>query len=319
MTILDKVAFESRYGNVGQPTGGFPSLDHFTGMIFHFDGFEIPDASLGTYDQFQTALQTATLAAIDSRIFPVMHIQGATDNTPAVETKTAPYGNKVSQVEKPHIFTFEMENWGIGWWSEARNFNGRLDMRAWMVTPKLVMGEKTATGFNGYEVSVNFEQVRPGNVADYTKYNMNVEITDPRSLSENTHAVEIPEGTILRNKLKGVTGVTLTSLIAAANLATIGAVKTINNQNMYDTFADALAKPTAWVALNASTGAVVTITGVTKDAVNKGWAIAHAEADLPVILSLALAAPAALAALTPAVGTATTGGFESNALAVTFI
>ena len=317
MTILDKVAYSSQYGNVGQPTGGFPSLDHFTGMIFHFDGFEIPDASLGTYDQFQTALQTATLAAIDSRIFPVMHIQGATDNTPAVETKTAPYGNKVSQVEKPHIFTFEMENWGIGWWSEARNFNGRLDMRAWMVTHKLVMGEKTATGFNGYEVSVNFEQVRPGNVADYTKYNMNVEITDPRSLSENTHAVEIPEGTILRNKLKGVTGVTLTSLIAAANLATIGAVKTINNQNMYDTFADALAKPTAWVALNASTGAVVTITGVTKDAVNKGWAIAHAEADLPVILSLA--APAALAALTPAVGTATTGGFESNALAVTFI
>ena len=316
MTILNRVAYSSQYGNVGQPTGGFPSLDHFTGVILHFDGFEVANANLESFTLFKTALQTATLAAIDSRIFPVLHIQGATDNTTAVETKTAPYGNKVSQVEKPHIFTFEMENWGIGWWSEARNFNGRLDMRAFFVTPKLVMGEPTATGFTGYEITVNFEQVKPGNVADYTKYNMNIEITDPRSLSENTASVEIPEGTIIRNILKGITGISLSTIADAPNLATVGAVKKINNQNLYDIYADALAKPTAWVALNASTGAVVTITGVTKDAVNKGWAIAHAETDLPVVLSLA--APAALAALTPAVGTATTGGFESDTLALVF-
>lgn len=315
MTILNKIAYSSQYGNVGQPTGGFPSLDHFTGVILHFDGFEVSNANLETFTLFKTALQTATLAAIDNRIFPIPHIQGATDNTPAVETKTAPYGNKVSQVEKPHSFTFEMENWGIGWWSEARNFNGRLDMRAFFLTPKLVMGETTATGFTGYEVSVNFEQVRPGNVSDYTKYNMNIEITDPRALSENTASVEIPEGTIIRNILKGITGVVLSTIANAANAVTVGAVKKINNQNLYDIYADALAKPTAWVALNASTGAVVTITGVTKDATNKGWIIAHAETDLPATVSLA--APAALAALTPAVGTATTGGFESDTLAVT--
>lgn len=317
MTILNKIAYSSKFGNVGQPTGGFPSLDHFTGMILHFDGFEVADANLESYALLQTALQTATLAAIDNRIFPVMHIQGATDNTPAVETKTAPYGNKVSQVEKPHSFTFEMENWGMGWWSEVRNFNERLDLRAFFVTPTLVIGERTATGFQGFEVSVNFEQVKPGNVADYTKYNMNVEITNPTALSGPSYTVEVPEGTILRNKLKGITGVTLSSLLNASNLATVGAVKTINSQNLYDIYADALAKPTAWVALNASTGATVTITGVTKDATNKGWAIAHAEADLPVLLSLA--APAALAALSPAVGTASTGGFESDVLSVTFL
>lgn len=305
MSILDKVAYSSKYGNVGQPTGGFPSLDHFTGMLLHFDGFEVSEANLASYALFQTALQTATLAAIDSRLFPVMHIQGATDNTPAVETKTAPYGNKVSQVEKPHSYTFELENWGIGWFAEARKFNGRLDMRAFFVTPSLALGEKTDTGFQGFEVSVNFEQVKVGNVADYTKYMVNVEITDPQALSENVHAVEVPEGTILRNKLKGITSVTLSSPAATK----VKAVKTINNQDLYDLYADALNKAAAWVLTDSITGAIVTPSVVAKDATNKAWVFTYTNA-YPV--NIKLAAPSVLAALTPAVGTVNTGGFEAE-------
>jgi len=309
MTILDKVSYSSKYGNTGQPTGGFPILDHFTGLLLHFDGFEVSDANLASYSAFQTALQNATLAAVDSRLFPVMQLQGMTDNTPAVETKTAPYGNKVSQVEKPHSFTFELENWGIGWFSEARKFNGRLDMRAYFVTPKLVLGEKTATGFQGFEVSVNFEQVKPGNVADYTKYMVNVEITDPMSLSENTHAVEIPEGTILRNKLKGITSVTLEAL---NDLGEIKAYKTINGQNMYDLYSAALAKPTAWVVTDV-VGNVVALSSVTAVPATKSWLLTPTDMP-PDTCIFSLASPSELSVLLPAVGTAATGGFESNSI-----
>ena len=305
MTILNKIAYSSKFGNVGQPTGGFPTLDHFTGMILHFDGFEVSDANLESYTLFQAALQTATLAGVDDRIFPVMHIQGATDNTPAVETKTAPYGNKVSQVEKPHSYTFELENWGVGWWAEARKFNGRLDMRAFFTTPSLVIGEKTATGFQGFEVSVNFEQVKVGNVADYTKYTVNVEITDPVSLSENVNSVEIPEGTILHNKLKGITSVTLSSPAGGK----VKAVKTINNQDLYDIYADALNKASAWVLTDSVTGNVVTPSAVAKDATLKAWAFTYNN-EYPV--NITLVSPSALAALTPPVGTVNTGGFEAE-------
>ncbi len=311
MTIIDRIFQSKKYGNTGQPTGGFPTLDHFTGILLHFDGFEVSDANLASYTLFQATLQNATLAAAESRIFPIMQIQGMTDNTPAVETKTASYGNKVSQVEKPHSFTFELENWGIGWFSEVRRFNERLDARAYFVTPKSVLGEKTDTGFQGFEVLINFEQVKVGNVADYTKYNVNVEITNPTALSEDLHAVEIPEGTSLRNKLKGITSVSIEVFTNTLGKVSVDAIKNNNRISLYQSYALNMLQEEAWKVTDM-TGMPIAFQ-VTADDVNQKVVINHTYGGNILV---SLQSPSVLASLMYPLGSVSQGGFESDTVQI---
>ena len=98
-----------------------------------------------------------------------------------------------------------------------------------------------------------------------------------------------------------------------AGTTTVGVTTMCGRVNLYDTYADAMAKAGAW-DVKTSAGASVTPSGVTKDATNKGWAIAHSNTG---VTTFALVSPATLAGLTPAVGGNGNSGYKSDILSVT--
>ena len=312
-SILDKFSSNNNLGNTAAPSGPVAKLKHVTGMVIHPDGVVIPKAALATFAQTLAALQAGTLAAPAERMFPILTIQGTTNDTTAPEAKKAPYGSTVEYVENNHIFGYELEDLGIQWWANARKFNSRTDLRVILFDPKAIHGWTDAEGnLQGAEADFNFLQVVPSTKTDYTKYNVKVELKDPGAF-DSCHSIEIPAGTVMKTKLNGVTDVEL-SATASAGVITVTAVKKLTRQDMYETYADELAKVAAWSIINASTGDVITPTGVTKNVAAKGWDIAYSQDN--VTASVSLIAPAALAALTPAVGTASAGGFESDTLTV---
>lgn len=310
MDILNTSPNDILFGNVGQPSSG-AKIDHFTGVILHYDGFSISAADRADWPTFLAALQDASIAALPmSRVYPIHHFNALTDSTPAPETKTSGYGNTVAVIEKPHTFEIELEDFGILYGAELRKFNDKLNLRAFFVTPQWVGGELADTEFQGFEVSVKLKQPKIGNVADYTKYMLDIQIVDPVALSENLNTVPITKGVKLRNVLKGCLAVNLTS----ADGSIVKAVTAISKTDMYDNYADALAVVGAWKAVKASDGTEVTITAVTKEVAAKGWSFASAYTGDVIIT---LADPTALAGLTAAIGTKTAGGFESDSVTVT--
>ena len=312
MSIIDKFSSRNATGNTGTPTGAVSKLGYVTGFILHADGTYISAADLATFTAFLAAMQGKTLAATDSRMFPILTVQGSANDTTAPEEKKAPYGNTVDYVENPHIFNYELEDLGIGWWEGVRKFNGRSDLRVIILDTKAIHGELDAAGnFQGFETNATFLQVVPSTKADYTKYNAKIQLIDPSALSDNCSSIEVPAGTVLKNKLKGVTDVELATVTNAAGVITVSAVKKISRQSMYSVYADALAKATAWKLVDAATGDAITPTGVTKDVDAGAWAIAHGATGS---VQVSLVSAAELAALTPAVGTSSTGGFESDVL-----
>lgn len=312
-SILDKFSSNNNLGNTAAPSGPVAKLKHITGMLIHPDGVVIPKAALATFAQTLAALQAGTLAAPAERMFPILTIQGTTNDTTAPEAKKAPYGSTVEYVENNHVFGYELEDLGIQWWANARKFNSRTDLRVILFDPKAIHGWTDAEGnLQGAEADFNFLQIVPSTKTDYTKYNVKVELKDPGAF-DSCHSIEIPAGTVMKTKLNGVTDVEL-SATASTGVITVTAVKKLTRQDMYETYADELAKVAAWSIINAATGDVITPTGVTKNVAAKGWDIAISQSGITT--SVSLVAPAALAALTPAVGTASAGGFESDTLTV---
>ena len=313
-SILDKFSSTNNLGNTAAPSGPVAKLKHITGMVIHPDGVVIPKTALATFAQTLAALQAGTLAAPAERMFPILTIQGTTNDTTAPEAKKAPYGSTVDYVENNHVFGYELEDLGIQWWANVRKFNSRTDLRVILFDPKAIHGCLDAEGnLQGFEADLNFLQIVPSTKTDYTKHNVKVELKDPEAF-DSCHSIEIPAGTVMKTKLNGVTDVELSAAAASGGVLTVTAVKKLTRQDMYETYADELAKVAAWSVINAATGDVITPTGVTKNVAAKGWDIAYSQDGITALVSLV--APAALAALTPAVGTASAGGFESDTLPV---
>ena len=316
MSILDKFSSKNNLGNTGAPSGAVAKLGYSIGHLIHPDGVSFTPAQLASFAAFLAAAQAATLAEQSKRLFPVLTVQGSTNDTTAPEAKKAPYGDTVEYTENPQIFNYELENLGIGWWANVRKFNGRTDLRVILIDEKALHGELDADGnFQGFEANVTFLQVVPSVKTDYTKYNEKVELKDPTALSDNCHSIEIPAGVSIKNKINGLTDVDLIAGTPALGVVTIQALKSISRQSMYETYADELAKVGAWKITNAATGEAIVPTGVTKNVAAAGWDIAYTQDGVEAIITGAT--PADLAALAPAVGTASAGGFEFGSVSVT--
>ena len=290
--------------NVGMPKGHTINAQFITGFLFCFDGFEIPLANTDSFDEVMAYLQTASIAAdYKDRVYYIAN-KGLTDNTDAPESKMNGIGEEVYYVEKAHKFEVELENLGIFYAKNLRAFNGRKDVCVYPVFDSFIAGKYTATGFAPFTASMWAKQIKVGNITgDLTKYMAAIQIEDPKALTDNVDAIEYEHGVDFATEIGYVHNVTLgnpSGVIVTAHV-------TATDENLYDDYADALAAVGAWVVTDTITGAVVTPSGVTKNATYKGWNLAYTNSN-PVLVQLAN--PTALAVLL--VGSVTAGGYESE-------
>lgn len=274
-------------------------------------------ASLATFKSF---LQTECLSG---RMFPVPNLVMNSDNSEDVTKSTDAYGNMEITKDGAYNWSLFVKGGGTcfnailrsfnsgGFWAylvdSDMNFIGTLsgtDIRpatAIFYAPKW----KLADGSNPTRYSVDLTLPRPEEINDAGK------LAYVAGSDEAGVSIDYP------TEIVGNLDVTLTQIANANNAFTVGAKLMCGGTNLYDLFADELAAAAAWSVVNSSTGAAISITGVTKDATNKGWIIAHASSDAAKITS---AGAAAWAALTPTpVGGGGESGYDCNTITATLI
>ena len=292
--------------NTGVGNTGLPSctinLEQLTGLLLTFDGFKIPSTRLTDFDTMLSYLQSATL--YDNplmRIYPLNIIEGLTDNTAAPEKKMSGYGNTKGVIEQTHQFEVELESHGIHFYKNLRKWNGRKNVRAYWVDKGFIGGYKDSKGdLQPMELDIFFKQVKPGNVADITKYMCEVELKDEMALTDNLDGMAIPNGVKVKNELFGLTDVELSGT-GGVSSATVKAVMAISKEDFVSKFKTQLLSGGFWVD-----GSPVTPTSI-----SNGVALFTLTAGTHKIK---LTPPNSLCQYN--IGSATSGGYESNEITV---
>ena len=303
MTIINApIGCTTGPGNTAIPSCG-ATIDHLKGLFLCFDGFEIPNASLTSFATVLTYLQTKTLAANPlERLYPLSIIEGCTNNTAAPEKKNSGYGNTQYTAEQPHQFELELENVGIEYFKRLRRWNGRKDLRVYWIDTEFIGGYQTSTGFAPIEASLFVKQVMPGNIADYTKYMADLELKNPKSLTDLLDTIAIPDGTDLESEVNGITDVTLAGT-GGVRSATVTAVMSISKEDFIAKFKDydvdiAFKVDGEAAEISSITGSTALISGLTAG-----------------VHKIKLNTPDNLANAN--IGSVTAGGYESNEISVT--
>ena len=289
-------------GNTGLPSCTI-NLEQLTGLLLTFDGFKIPAASLTDFDTMFAYLQAATLNADPNmRIYPLNIIEGLTDNTAAPEKKMSGYGNTKGIIEQTHQFEVELESHGIHFYKNLRKWNGRKNVRAYWVDKSFIGGYKDSNGdLQPMELDIFFKQVKPGNVADITKYMCEVELKDEKALTDNLDGMAIPEGFKVKNEIFGLTDVELSGTGGVS--ATVTAVMAISKEDFISKFASELQQNNVWVVDGVS---------VPPKSISNGVALLTLTAGTHKIK---LTTPFML--VKNGIGSPTSGGYESNEITVT--
>ena len=290
-------------GNTGLPSCTI-NLEQLTGLLLTFDGFKIPAASLTDFDTMFAYLQEATLNADPlMRIYPLNIIEGLTDNTAAPEKKMSGYGNTKGIIEQTHQFEVELESHGIHFYKNLRKWNGKKNVRAYWVDKGFIGGYKDSNGdLQPMELDIFFKQVKPGNVADITKYMCEVELKDEKALTDNLDGMAIPEGFKVKNEIFGLTDVELKGTGGVLK-ATVTGVMAISKEDFVSKFSTDLVENGTWLVDGVS-GAPTSI--------SNGVALFTLTAGTHTIK---LNSPLELT--TYDIGSVTSGGYESNEITVT--
>lgn len=290
-------------GNTGLPSCTI-NLEQLTGLLLTFDGFKIPAASLTDFDTMFAYLQAATLNADPlMRIYPLNIIEGLTDNTAAPEKKMSGYGNTKGIIEQTHQFEVELESHGIHFYKNLRKWNGRKNVRAYWVDKGFIGGYKDSNGdLQPMELDIFFKQVKPGNVADITKYMCEVELKDEKALTDNLDGMAIPKGFKVKNEIFGLTDVELSGTGGVLS-ATVTGVMAISKEDFISKFDTELTTDNTFLVDGIQTTPTSVTNGVVLLTLTAGT---H---------TIKLNTPTELSILS--IGSATSGGYESNEITVT--
>lgn len=295
--------FSTGVGNTGLPSFTI-NLEQLTGLLLTFDGFKIPAASLTDFDTMFAYLQEATLNADPlMRIYPLNIIEGLTDNTAAPEKKMSGYGNTKGIIEQPHQFEVELESHGIHFYKNLRKWNGKKNVRAYWVDKGFIGGYKDSNGdLQPMELDIFFKQVKVGNVADITKYMCEVELKDEKALTDNLDGMAIPDGFKVKNEIFGLTDVELSGTGGRLS-ATVRGVMAISKEDFVSKFSGDLLNNVPWLVNGVSKGPDSIINGNVLFTLTAG------------VHKIKLAPAYSL--VTENIGSATSGGYESNEITVT--
>lgn len=307
MSIVNKPAACSTSGtNVGQPNGCVIKLEDIVGFILAYDGFRIPVANQDDFDSVLSYLQEKSLATkANDRLYFLPMVEDFTDNTAAPEKKTSGFGNLMAVNEQPYSFEVEIENLGIEFNKRLRGFNGRKDLRIYVLTPEMIGGYKDANGdFLPFEGQFFTKQPKIGKVTgDYTKYMAEVSLKDPKALSQNLSAIAIPTDIILADEIGGITDVTITATGGLGSIS-ITAVESISQVDFVTKYATELAAGNTLLI----DGAAETPTSISNGTILLSGITAGEH-------TVSLNVPSAL--VTESIGSLSKGGYESNEVTVT--
>ena len=290
-------------------------------VIFAPMTHRITAANRADLTTFKAFIQAEALAG---HVFPISDLVLSADNSEDMTVSTDAYGTKKVSKDGDYDWLFESSTGGNCFNAIMRSFN-KMNYGVYVVdSDQTLFGTQVTAGGDMRPVTTSFHytpKFKIANGTDSSKYYLRVALSRPEEINdagklayiagndETGVSIDYP------TEVLGNLDVKLSVVTNANDALTIKARLMCGNLDLYDLFDDELANVAAFKATNASTGAAITITGVTKDATNKGWILAHATAAAALVTSTGAVA---WAALTPVgVGGSGENGYECDTLAVT--
>lgn len=305
----------SKFGNTGSQPYGL-NMEQMRGFIL------LPQADSYAYKTytdptFASAIGGKTLLAPDLRNYPYFNVVNCVDNTADNTKETTDYGFVLDIMHGKPSLTVTMDKRGIRQIQNMFKFEGNKGMSI-LLYDKLetLYGKETTSGtMKGWKVQISANTPKIATGSASMPYSVTFDLLEEDAFlnSDRFAFYRFDRGFDLASAVHGIHDVKLSLVSAAATTLTIRAEIASTCQNMGDAYSTALAAAGAWTIKNRATGAAVVPSGVTYTAPNFVLAGLTTATEYDVSFNT----PAALAALTPAVGNAMTGGFESNVLAAT--
>lgn len=267
-----------------------------------------------TVAAFITALQAATVAEGEARIYPIFRFDGMTDNSEDAIKTTSGYGAETFVRDGKYKLTFDMHIGGHQLQQKIRAYNKSKKKVLLVDDSGVIYGTLTSAGLlTG--LSLDYFNAKPFKMNDGTNpatYSLEICLSKPAELNENIGYIKTDQD--IEEVVKGITDVNVT-LVAAATTYVNVKVKTADDSiDLYDVYSENMHEITAWIIKNAL-GAAITPSAHTAEAATKSIKLT---ATLTAGTYTVQMAPAATLRAAPILmGVAPAGGFESNILTFT--
>jgi hypothetical protein len=268
---------------------------------------------------FIAALQAATVADKSGRLYPLMdRVVALTNNTAEPGQDTAGYGNLMGVQFGKHNFQMRIDNNGLHLFQQLFKFNNNKGLSfAFIDGNGKFFARKYSTGCKGMPGQIIVNQAMPAVDATVMVQNLSIMLDEEDAIMNDAKLFVFPFGSdyVLSDYIHGIHDVVLSGTATTAK-ATITAMLPANFVDFVALYATELAEITAWSVTAQATGAAVTLTSAT---VSGSTVTLTPTAPLSAGASylVSLVSPSDLLDLTAPIGSATTGGYESNVLIVT--
>lgn len=223
----------------------------------------------------KTTLQGLTLTISSNRIYPVGAIDSVTDNSEAAVTETTGYGTPITIREGKNTWMLRHYN-GVFYNNKIRSFNKSKKYGVYLFGQGKFYGawamnnagtERELAPFSLTEIFTNAWKVSTG--ANSVVYETKLAFADILEMNENLGVIKIDFDP--NNDVPGILDLKLVSVGTAASKHAYIGVETVEDQyNIYPDYNGELDALAVWTVTD-STGAAVTPSSVTADAVKQGF------------------------------------------------
>lgn len=309
-------------GNLGYGLSGIVP-ERFVGFFLASKAFALTAANMAADSTLMGVLQTATTAAITSRMFPLLGadaIVDLTDNTAEAAKEEAGYGNLMGVTHKKHTFMLRIGNLGQVLNQNFWKYLGNKDVAICFVDAKgrLYMKQNgTGAKFMPCQLIPSQTKMATGSTAVSQMIEVMLDETDA-FMGQNLLVYPFGQTLLGANQLSdllhGIHDVEMTSGPGTQSATHMFVTATVKEDlsNFGTTYATqiAAADATAFTVVDKADGTTVpTITAV---AVTAGVIDFTGTFTTGHTYLVSLAPAATLVGLGSPIGSATTGGFESN-------
>jgi hypothetical protein len=320
MAISKDDLCRNKFGNMGMEDCRI-ALEAIKGIFILPKSLEFTSANIASDSAFITAMQTAASAtAATSRLFPILKagsFKNVTDNTADPTEEKAEYFQILGVSYDKHSLTVEMGDVGVHLMQEIFKYRGNsaISFGFYMNDGKVAFRKTSSGGAKGMGGQLIPMQYKQAAAAAIGRMSFKIVLDEVDAFENDSKLLVYPfnEQYILPDLIHGIHDVNLSLVSATTSLITVDVMRKGDFANMcveYPTIAAAAAV----VVKNTATGAAVTPSGVTINALGK---LAIAGTFTAGTYSVQLANPTALFATPLFIGTLATGGYESNLLLVT--
>jgi hypothetical protein len=297
-TILNLLYCSTGYGNTGVPDC-FVDLKKIKHLILTPANFKLTEAQLASEALTKAALQAATIASPETRIFPIGPFVDIADNSEETQFETTGYGDRFPIRDGDYNWKLFYKMGGLCLMQQLRKLNGR-NWKAYIVDDNDQMfGQMIGAELHPIDINYYAEKLMTPTGDQTTRYAIDINVPDPTQFVDKFGFVKFTFP--FASQIKGILNVQLQVESAGVTALKVKAFLGCSKTDLFDTYADELADTDLWIIPG------VTITGVTLDVPNKNWVIA---ATLSGTKTVSLAAPAVLAA--EGVGAPPDNGLESD-------